>query len=42
VTNAGKGKIGIAFRNDFADAAAAVLAGEGHENTIYELSDRIN
>jgi NAD(P)H dehydrogenase (quinone) len=40
VTNAGEGKIGFALRNDFADAAAAVLAGEGHENKIYELSGK--
>lgn len=38
VTNAGDGKIGFALRNDYADAAAAVLAGQGHENQIYELS----
>ncbi|MEI7026794.1 SDR family oxidoreductase [Paenibacillus sp. y28] len=31
-------KIGWAARRDYAHAAAAVLAGEGHENTIYELS----
>jgi NAD(P)H dehydrogenase (quinone) len=40
VTNAGEGKIGFALRNDFADAAAAVLAGKGHENKIYELSGK--
>lgn len=38
VTSAGHGKVGWAFQKDYADAAAAVLLGEGHENTIYELS----
>lgn len=38
VTNAGEGRIGFALRNDFADATAAVLAGKGYENKIYELS----
>ncbi|MFJ7661097.1 SDR family oxidoreductase [Lysinibacillus sp. NPDC097162] len=40
VTNAGEGKMGFALRNDYADAAAAVLAGEGHENRVYELSGK--
>lgn len=40
VTSAGSGKIGLALRNDYADAAAAVLVGEGHESTIYELSGK--
>ncbi|MBM7651222.1 SDR family oxidoreductase [Neobacillus cucumis] len=38
VTSAGEGKVGWALRQDYADAAAAVLVGEGHENTVYELS----
>jgi NAD(P)H dehydrogenase (quinone) len=38
VTLAGVGKVGWASRGDYAQAAAAVLAGNGHENTIYELS----
>ncbi|NGN68946.1 SDR family oxidoreductase [Streptomyces sp. A7024] len=35
---AGDGRIASAPRADFAAAAAAVLTGEGHENTTYELS----
>jgi NAD(P)H dehydrogenase (quinone) len=38
VGSAGEGRIGSASRADFAAAAAAVLAGEGHENKTYELS----
>jgi NAD(P)H dehydrogenase (quinone) len=38
VTSAGNGKVGWALHHEYAEAAAAVLAGEGHENTIYELS----
>lgn len=38
VTSAGDGKVGWATRRDYAEAAAAVLAGEGHKNTVYELS----
>jgi NAD(P)H dehydrogenase (quinone) len=34
---AGEGRISGAARSDYAEAAAAVLAGEGHENTVYEL-----
>ncbi|TFE23485.1 SDR family oxidoreductase [Cohnella luojiensis] len=41
VTSAGKGKAGWAFQQDYAEAAAAVLAGDGHENTIYELSGKL-
>lgn len=37
-TSAGQGKVGWALRGDYAQAAAAVLAGSGHENVIYELS----
>ncbi len=38
VTSAGNGKVGWALQQDYAEAAAAVLSGNGHENTIYELS----
>jgi NAD(P)H dehydrogenase (quinone) len=38
VTSAGIGKVGWALQQDYAEAAAAVLSGSGHENTIYELS----
>lgn len=38
IGNAGEGKISSATRADFAEAAAAVLAGEGHEGKIYELA----
>ncbi|MCQ2011414.1 MAG: SDR family oxidoreductase [Sporolactobacillus sp.] len=41
VTSAGNGKVGWALQQDYADAAAAVLAGSGHENTIYELSGKL-
>ena len=34
---AGDGLISAAARADFAGAAAAVVAGEGHENRVYEL-----
>ena len=34
----GKGNVGWALRADYAQAAAAVVAGSGHENAIYELS----
>lgn len=40
VTSAGEGKVGWALQQDHAEAAAAVLAGDGHENTIYELSGK--
>ncbi|CCQ96476.1 NmrA [[Clostridium] ultunense Esp] len=40
VTSAGSGKVGWATRRDYAEAAAAVLAGDGHENTVYELSGK--
>lgn len=40
VTSAGSGKVGWASQQDYAEAAAAVLSGEGHENTIYELSGK--
>ncbi|MET8702453.1 SDR family oxidoreductase [Kitasatospora sp. NPDC004723] len=32
------GRIATAPRRDYADAAVAVLIGEGHENAVYELS----
>ncbi|WHY03294.1 SDR family oxidoreductase [Neobacillus sp. DY30] len=38
VTSAGDGKVGWALQQDYAEAAAAVLVGSGHENTVYELS----
>jgi len=34
---AGAGKVSAAPRADFAAAAAAVLAGDGHDGTVYEL-----
>ncbi|MCM3620351.1 SDR family oxidoreductase [Sutcliffiella horikoshii] len=41
VTSAGNGKVGWALQQDYADAAVAVLTGNGHENTIYELSGKL-
>ncbi|MEU4084795.1 SDR family oxidoreductase [Streptomyces aureus] len=38
VQAAGAGRIASAARADYAAAAVAVLTGEGHENTTYELS----
>ena len=38
IGSAGEGKISSATRADFADAAVAVLTGEGHEGRIYELA----
>jgi NAD(P)H dehydrogenase (quinone) len=38
VGSTGDGRVGSATRQDFAEAAAAVLVGEGHENQAYELS----
>lgn len=38
-TNASQ--VGWATRNDYAHAAAAVLTGEGHENSVYELSGKL-
>ncbi|MCC2684950.1 MAG: NmrA family protein [Paenibacillaceae bacterium] len=40
VTSAGDGKVGWALRQEYADAAVAVLTGSGHENTTYELSGK--
>ncbi|GAA2163806.1 NAD(P)H dehydrogenase (quinone) [Humibacillus xanthopallidus] len=34
---AGTGRVSAATRADYADAAAVVLAGEGHEGQVYEL-----
>ncbi|MER7754783.1 SDR family oxidoreductase [Kitasatospora sp. NPDC097643] len=36
--SAGEGRVATAPRRDYADAAVAVLLGEGHENRVYELS----
>ncbi|WHY65101.1 SDR family oxidoreductase [Neobacillus sp. SuZ13] len=41
VTSAGDGKVGWALQQDYAEAAAVVLSGNGHENTIYELSGKL-
>ncbi|OXL83605.1 NAD(P)-dependent oxidoreductase [Paenibacillus sp. SSG-1] len=41
VTSAESGKVGWALQQEYAEAAAAVLAGEGHENTVYELSGKL-
>lgn len=41
VTSAESGKVGWALQQDYAEAAAAVLTGEGHDNTIYELSGKL-
>ncbi|MGG1572533.1 SDR family oxidoreductase [Fictibacillus sp. NRS-1165] len=41
VTSAGSGRAGWAMQQDYAEAAAAVLAGNGHENTVYELSGKL-
>jgi NAD(P)H dehydrogenase (quinone) len=38
VASAGEGRVASAARADYAAAAAVVLTGEGHENTVYELS----
>jgi NAD(P)H dehydrogenase (quinone) len=37
-SSAGDGRVASAPRSDFADAAAVVLATEGHDNAVYELS----
>lgn len=41
VTSAADGKVGWASQQDYAEAAAKVLSGSGHENTIYELSGKL-
>jgi NAD(P)H dehydrogenase (quinone) len=38
VGSAGEGKISSATRADFAEAAVAVLTGQGHQNRTYELA----
>ncbi|MFJ9057512.1 SDR family oxidoreductase [Streptomyces sp. NPDC102409] len=38
VANAGEGRVASATRTDYADAAAAVLTGDGHIGAAYELS----
>ncbi|MGW7268706.1 SDR family oxidoreductase [Streptomyces sp. NPDC054842] len=38
VQSAGEGRVASASRADYAAAAVAVLTGEGHENSTYELS----
>ena len=38
VASVGDGRVASASRKDYADAAAVVLAGDGHEGSIYELS----
>ena len=40
VTSAGSGKVGWTLKREYAEAAANVLASEGHENKIYELSSQ--
>ncbi|NED99181.1 SDR family oxidoreductase [Phytoactinopolyspora halotolerans] len=39
--SAGDGRIAAATRADYAEAAAAVIAGEGHENAVYELGGSV-
>jgi NAD(P)H dehydrogenase (quinone) len=41
ITATGEGKVGWVLRQELAEATAAVLAGNGHENTIYELSGKL-
>jgi NAD(P)H dehydrogenase (quinone) len=36
--SAGEGRVSAASRADYAEAAAAVLTGEGHANKVYELA----
>lgn len=38
IGSAGEGKIASAARADYAEAAAAVLAGDGHAGAVYELA----
>ncbi|CAM3038944.1 SDR family oxidoreductase [Paenibacillus sediminis] len=38
ITSAGNGKLNVATRNDLALAAATVLAQDGHENKVYNLT----
>ena len=41
VAAAGSGRVASAARNDYAEAAAAVLTGEGHGGKVYELTGDI-
>lgn len=41
ITATGDGKVGWALRQDLAEATANVLTGNGHVNTIYELSGKL-
>lgn len=41
VTSAADGKVGWALQQDYAEAAATVLSGEGFENTTFELSGQL-
>jgi NAD(P)H dehydrogenase (quinone) len=38
VSSTGDGRVASASRADYADAVAAVLTSDGHENAVYELS----
>lgn len=38
LTSAGEGRVASASRIDYAEAAAAVITGDGHEGAVYELS----
>jgi NAD(P)H dehydrogenase (quinone) len=38
VTSAGEGRVASAARADYAEAAAVVLTGSGHEGEVYELA----
>src|SRR5690554_4276008 len=38
IASLGDGRVASASRRDFAEAAAVVLAGEGHDGKVYELS----
>lgn len=42
VGSAGDGKISSATREDFAEAAVAVLTGTGHEGKVYELAGDVS
>lgn len=41
ITATGDGKVGWVLRQDLAEATAAVLTGNGQENSIYELSGKL-
>jgi NAD(P)H dehydrogenase (quinone) len=38
ISSAGDGRVSSATRADFAEAAAAVLTGDGHDGAVYELA----